>query len=70
MALIFSGGDFVKSCYSYGVDGKWVKLAGLTTPKYGSSSIPIPHGILVSGGSGIDQRGESANCPYGKKSIW
>ena len=41
----------VRSCYSYGGDRKWTKLANLTTPRQSSSSVPIPGGIWVTGGS-------------------
>ena len=38
------------SCYSYGGDKKWDKLADMTTPRAGSSSVPIPGGVWVTGG--------------------
>ena len=40
----------VRSCYSYGEDRKWNKLADMSTPRSYSSSIPIPGGIWVTGG--------------------
>ena len=40
----------ISSCYSYGGDKKWDKLADMTTPRAGSSSVPIPGGIWVTGG--------------------
>ena len=51
--IIYLAGSWnpVRSCYSYGVDRKWNKLADMSTPRSGSSSVPIPGGIWVTGGS-------------------
>jgi N-acetylneuraminic acid mutarotase len=43
-------GSYVRSCYSYGGDKKWTKLADLTTTREGSASVPIPGGVWVTGG--------------------
>ena len=45
-----AGSERVRSCYSYGGDRKWNKLADMATPRAASSSIPIPGGIWVTGG--------------------
>ena len=44
------GGRDLSSCYSYGLHKKWDELADMTTPSQHSASVPIPHGIWVTGG--------------------
>ena len=48
--IIHLAGSFAKSCYSYGLDRKWNKLADMSTARSYSSSVPIPGGIWVTGG--------------------
>lgn len=40
----------IRSCYSYGGGRKWTKIPDMSTPRYSSSSVPIPGGIWVTGG--------------------
>ena len=40
----------ISSCYSYGGDKKWDKLADMTTPREFSASVRIPGGIWATGG--------------------
>ncbi len=53
--MIVCGGcqQFVpnKNCFEYGAQHGWKRLANMTTPRWGSASISIPGGILVTGGS-------------------
>ena len=47
----------ITACYSYGDDQQgWTKLADMDTPRHDSSSIAIPGGILVTGGSSSYER--------------
>ena len=55
MTIVACGGEDeseseISSCYSYGGDKKWNKLADMTTPRFYSSSVPIPGGVWVTGG--------------------
>ena len=48
--LHLADSEYVRSCYSYGEDRNWNKLADMSTARYGSSSVPIRGGIWVTGG--------------------
>ena len=45
-----AGSKRVRSCYSYGGDRNWNKLADMTTARSSSAAVPIPGGIWVTGG--------------------
>ena len=48
--LLFAGLNSVRSCYSYGEDRNWNKLADMTTKRVASASVPMPGGVWVTGG--------------------
>ena len=43
-------GPISSSCFSYGVDKKWIKLAEMASPRDGSASVAIPGGVWMAGG--------------------